>query len=99
MPSRTGGGQRTASSGRRPQVVDMATEAGRYSAPSNAVRRFAAKMLAWNAPPRRLARRPAEERCSTLFAHRCQQRPELPAVALQHRLDLGAVAQYHTDII
>src|SRR5437763_6996823 len=75
------------------------SRAGRYSAPSNAVRRFSAKMLAWNSPCPRLARRPAEERCSPLFAHRRQQRPELPAVARQHRLDLGAVAQYHADVI
>src|ERR1700741_205506 len=36
---------------------------------------------------------------STLFAHRRQQGPELPSVALQHRLDLRMVAQDHADII
>src|SRR5436190_12164265 len=77
----------------------MAAEAGRYSAPSNAVRRFSAKSLLGTPAARGLARRHAEERCSTLFAHRRQQRPELPAVARQHRLDLGAVAQYHADVI
>ena len=51
------------------------------------------------AVPRRLVRQPTEVRCSMLFAHRLQQRPELPAVARQHRCDLGTVAQYHADII
>ena len=48
---------------------------------------------------RRLVRQPAEERCSTLFPHRRQQRLQLPAVARQHRCDLGTVARYHADII
>src|ERR1700741_3823346 len=74
-------------------------DCGRLPAPFRRARSAGRRANLRLADTLQLARQPAEERCSTLFAHRRQQCPELPAVARQHRLDLRTIAQYHADII